>query len=219
MKFIFSFLILFYSSFFHAHCTVTQEDIPRTQVLSVVEKLDEDYAPGAANSTIELKELKEPQQQQGLIKKTATVAAQGLLNLTLFTTRVTGGTFAVYYLSQSANLLLSKAAFTLTMYYSQNAIIANMVYIFGISTCLPITSAVVFYLGYRSPDIIYYSGKTVIKVVQFTGRNVINLAKGTKLTCKHIADYLSNDDNSIELIELVKLNQPENTAQITKETP
>lgn len=218
MKLLFSILMFLLLDVTEVFSTTPLETEPTTKILSSASKLNEDYTSSEGCKEIALHKEETPT-KAGFIRQTATLAAQGLLNITLFTTKVTAGTFAVYYLSQAANLMASSTAYTLIMYYSQNVVIANMVYVFGVSTCLPITSAVIFYLGYHSPEIIYYSGTTVIKVVQYTGKNVIKLTGSLKQAGKMVAEYLSKKENNSELIELVKLNQPESTTNMIEGKP
>ncbi len=187
-------------------------ELVNTTKLNETPAIDNNYVDQQADSTIELQKPATP----GLIKSTALLVGSGLYKVGNYSIRVVAGSAAIYYYAQIANQVFSNAAYTAAMYYGSNIAVCNLIYVFSLTTCLPVTTMIVFYVGFKSPDLVYYTGKTIIKTVQLTGQTGILAFKGTKYSVKHMMEWLQNRKNQKELIELAELHQPIENALIER---
>ncbi len=142
-------------------------------------------------------------------KKVLYFVGRGLRDLSLYTFRYTSGFMASVYFSQSVSLAVNQGVcFTAAYIGTENIILAQAIYLTGITLSLPISTAIVFYLGSRSPEIIYYSGKTVYKSIELFGTAISHILP-KKVQKETIVTWYQDNNSQDQVVNFINENMPE----------
>lgn len=153
--------------------------------------------------------------KEGFAKTTLRATGRGLLHLSEYAARSTLGAAATIYFSVNGITLFMNTTCTMAAYFgSGDLVLGYAIYATGMMLSIPVSTAIIFYLGYRSPEIVYYSGKTVYKTVELTATGAFMAFKGTKLTAEHVIKWLKDKKKQKQVIELIELNSPKQPTQL-----